>query len=266
MLPNEIEYADAFFRMNLIDKVSWPIRHAWRKARLRMRTAKDKKFSQFYSQFVPPGALVFDVGANLGNRSKLFLDLGAEVVAFEPQKYCADFLEETLGRNRRFHLVREALGSQIGTRTMFIADGHVLSSLSQEWIGAVSGSGRFSAQQWKRKEDVSVTSLEEAIKQFGLPQFIKIDVEGFELEVVQGLRRIVKALSLEVVPEYLEGTYRSIEWIETFGSYEFQFSIGESMEFVFDRWIPSSGIRDWLAAMPLDLFGDLYARSISPIG
>lgn len=40
----------------------------------------------FYKQFIQPKDLVFDVGANVGSRVKLFLNIGAKVVAFEPQK------------------------------------------------------------------------------------------------------------------------------------------------------------------------------------
>jgi 16S rRNA A1518/A1519 N6-dimethyltransferase RsmA/KsgA/DIM1 with predicted DNA glycosylase/AP lyase activity len=43
---------------------------------------------RFYSQFVQPGDLVFDIGANMGNRIEAFVALGASVVAVEPQSSC----------------------------------------------------------------------------------------------------------------------------------------------------------------------------------
>lgn len=39
----------------------------------------------FYRQFVQPGALVFDVGAHVGNRLRVLRQLGARVVAVKPQ-------------------------------------------------------------------------------------------------------------------------------------------------------------------------------------
>ena len=56
--------------------------------------ARDQAALQFFSEFVPQGWIVFDVGANYGNRTKYFLRLGAKVVAFEPQPECARFLSE----------------------------------------------------------------------------------------------------------------------------------------------------------------------------
>src|ERR1051325_7606598 len=75
-------------------------------------TENDERRFNFYKQLINPGDLVFDVGANLGNRTKAFLKLGAHVVAFEPQRMCADFLEAMLKNDRHFKLVKKALGPQ----------------------------------------------------------------------------------------------------------------------------------------------------------
>ena len=57
----------------------------------------------FYSQFIKKGDLVFDVGANVGSRSKLFLNLGAKVVAFEPQPELCEHLTQHLKHHKNFH-------------------------------------------------------------------------------------------------------------------------------------------------------------------
>ncbi len=51
-------------------------------------TPDDDKRLSFYRQFIDPDDIVFDVGANMGNRSKIFSKLGKKVVGVEPQSYC----------------------------------------------------------------------------------------------------------------------------------------------------------------------------------
>lgn len=75
----------------------YPMVREWHHARaLRAWGPDDAARLEFYSQFIHPGDLVFDVGANVGNRTKIFLRLGARVVAFEPQASCARVLQRAL--------------------------------------------------------------------------------------------------------------------------------------------------------------------------
>ena len=223
-------------------------------------TSDDRCRLHFYSQFIRPGNLVFDIGANLGNRSKIFLRLGARVVAFEPQAGCCAFLYQMLGKHRRFRLVQTALGPVPGKAMLFVGSSHTISSLSERWINATIQSGRFPSEEWRVREEVEVTTLDSAIAMFGLPTFIKVDVEGFESEVSDGLSCPIGALSIEVIPEYIDSTYRCIERLKTFGEFHFQFSFGESMQFALPRWLSHPELCEWLKSLPPASFGDLYAR------
>jgi hypothetical protein len=76
------------------------------------------------------------------------------------------------------------------------------------------------------------------IEKYGIPQFIKIDVEGYELEVLKGLSHPINAISFEyTVPEQAEKLVTCIKRIEELdGKTLFNYSIGESMELVFQKW------------------------------
>lgn len=108
----------------------------------------DPKWAEntLYQCFIRPGDLVFDVGANMGMRTKLFLQLGARVVAIEPQKACAAFLSSVLPPARAT-VVNKALGSQDGQAELHVSTAHTLSSLSPEWIEAI-----------RRADDLRLTS------------------------------------------------------------------------------------------------------------
>jgi FkbM family methyltransferase len=241
--------------------------YGWLKAsRARRRLAEwtphDRRMLEFYSSLVSPGDLCFDVGANIGNRVKIFLELGARVVAVEPQRECARVLETAFGRHPRFTLVEQALGETEGEAEMLLSDADPISSLSREWIAAVSESGRFSGRRWDRRRVVSMTTLDQLVARHGVPAFAKIDVEGFEASVVQGLSTPLKALSLEFTPEFLESTFRCFDHLEKVGDIRLNLSFEESMRWALDAWVDR---REMVAVLSelrgdTDLWGDVYVR------
>ena len=96
------------------------------------------------------------------------------------------------------------LGSNPSIVELKISDAHVLSSMSNRWIESTTQSGRFSSYNWDKSIDVKVDTLDNMLTKFGIPKFIKIDVEGYELEVLEGLSHPVKYLSLEFTSEDIE--------------------------------------------------------------
>src|SRR5918996_4175727 len=158
----------------------------------------------FYRAFVRQGDLVFDVGANVGDRSAVFLSLGARVVAVDPQPSCVRALEARF--RDRVTIVDQGLADVPGVRTMAVADIHVASTMEPEWVSSMTASGRFGDTEWTESVDVEVTTLDSLITEHGEPAFVKIDVEGFESAVLLGLSRPVPALSFEFVHERPEAT------------------------------------------------------------
>jgi FkbM family methyltransferase len=219
---------------------------------------------EFYRQFIDSNDLVFDVGANVGNRSKLFLNLKAKVCAYEPQKELCKHLNAYLKRNKSINIFNLGLGEKEGTQTIKICDGdaHVLSSMSQRWIDNTVKSGRFKDYQWTKIDTVNVSTLDLQIKKFGLPKFIKIDVEGYEYKVLKGLSKPVKYISFEFTSEDITNSIKCVQRLNEISNYNFQFSKGESFKFFFDTWIDGEKLLDSLVSKiktePM-LWGDIYA-------
>ena len=217
----------------------------------------------FYRELVGPGDLVVDVGANLGNRSEVFLALGARVVAVEPQAPLAAHLRATLGTDERLTLLECGLGSQEGTAELFVSDAHTITSMSRDWIEATKASGRFSEHRWDEVRVVPVTTLDRVVADHGVPAFVKIDVEGFEHEVLSGLSRRVGAASIEFSSETVEGsTLRCVERLRDLGMTQFNLSLGESMAWHLPEWVGADELIAVLRDLPGDLpWGDVYART-----
>jgi FkbM family methyltransferase len=144
----------------------------------------DRKVSRLIARLVRPGDTVMDVGANLGLVSMQLAALvgpNGLVHAFEPNPAMCDLLMQTIERNaaRNIRLHRYALGVETGRLPLAIPDGHA-------GLGSLVSDGRAG---WRRVE-VDVRPLSEVVAELGVGpvRFLKIDVEGFEAEVLGGAR------------------------------------------------------------------------------
>lgn len=226
------------------------------------RRAEIERFRGLYQQFGSAGDLCFDVGANLGNRVRCFRALGCRVIAIEPQSFCLRALQKEFGRDDQVKIVPVALGAAPGTAKLKTSKVHVLSTLSPSFVEKTRESGRFAAVSWSGEEEVKLTTLDALIAEHGMPRFVKIDVEGFESEVLAGLSQAVPGLSFEWTPEIPGNASACIERLGKLGSYEYNYSWGESMRLARPQWLsPEAMLRviDEFAGEN-QMFGDIYAR------
>jgi FkbM family methyltransferase len=229
---------------------------------LRQWTVEDERLLKFYGHFVTSGDLCFDIGANLGTRTKVFRKLGAVVVAVEPQPYCVSILKSLYGNDDHVHLVEQAVGSEPGAATLHVGESHVLSTLNPEWIAAMKASKRFGDTAWAGEIEVPLTTIDALVETYGSPAFAKIDVEGYELEVLRGASSPLQSLSLEFAPEFLDRMVSCIEYLTTLGDYRFNHAIGEPDALALDVWVSTNEMIQVLSAFRGDhtMFGDVYAR------
>lgn len=220
---------------------------------------------EFYSHFICPGSLCFDVGANIGNRVKIFLKLDAEVVAVEPQSDCVSTLRTVFGNDPRLTVIQGALGESDGEATIMVSNANTISSMSQEWIQAVKRSGRFSDKySWDEKQLVSMTTLDQLIDKYGNPDFVKIDVEGFEYRVVQGLSQPIKMASFEfTAPEFIHASLKCIDHFQGLSDISLNYSIGESMELSLEDWVTPEEMKTILKNVHDKKHGDIYVRCLN---
>jgi FkbM family methyltransferase len=225
-----------------------------------------RRLRRFYSQFVTPGSLCFDVGAHAGNRVRCWLQLKARVVAVEPQPDFVRLLRFLYGRNRNVEIVAAALGRTRGRGTLLVSERTpTVTTLSADWIDEVRADPRFARVSWTPARPVEIQTLQSLIDRHGLPRFVKIDVEGFEAEVLAGLEVAVPFLSFEYLPAARATALACIDRLEQLGVYRYNHSSGESHRLALDRWIDADAARDFIATLPPDApSGDLYASLVTP--
>ena len=215
----------------------------------------------FYKQFLSPGEMVYDVGANVGNRVESFLDLKCKVIAVEPQQDCINELRRKFGN--QIEIVEAGLGESETEKTMYISNANTISSLSEEWIKSVKES-RFSQFEWNKEVKIRLTTLDLLIKKYGLPKFCKIDVEGYEMEVLKGLTSPIPFISLEyTVPEQLDNLLSCINYCNSLSSnYKFNYSRDEDMKFELENFISFDEFTALVRSNKFieTSFGDVYLK------
>ncbi|AOF84189.1 methyltransferase, FkbM family domain protein [Hydrogenophaga sp. RAC07] len=226
----------------------------WRGAQLR----------RFYRRFVPAGGLAFDVGAHAGNRTAAFRQLGARVVALEPQPAFIRLLQRRFGADAQVTLLPQALGRAPGqARLMSSPRTPTVATLSTDFVQRAGAAPSFRGVHWQDGPLVDVTTLDALIAAHGKPDFVKIDVEGFELEVLMGLSQPVGAVSFEFLPAVRDVALGCIDRLEVLageGRYRYAVSLGERLSLLKPDGESADAMRAWLRAMPPDgPSGDVHA-------
>ncbi len=219
---------------------------------------------KIFESIIKKGGLVFDVGSNIGDKSDIFLNLGSRVVGFEPQHECFTHTINRFSNNDRFIVENLALDKKVGKETMYIASYHTISSMSEEFIKE-SKKERFAGYNWDNKREINTDTLDNMISKYGLPDFIKIDVEGYELNVLEGLTNKINFISIEFNPELCDNTISCIEYIDSLneGSTLFNYGYRNDDDFKYNDWISKSEIIEYISSID-DFkfeFGDVYCKN-----
>lgn len=226
---------------------------------------RQRRMRDLYPQFVAPGDLVFDVGAHVGNRARAFSSLGCRVVALEPQPDFARLLRALFGRSPRIHILQVAVGDRAGRAILSVSERTpTVSTIEPAWRDARASEPDFAGVRWNQRLEVETTTLDLLIARFGVPSFIKIDVEGGEPAVLAGLTRAVPALSFEYLPRALDQVRACITRLSALGTYRYNWSPGETFSLAAASWLSGKELLGELGTpRARQRSGDVYAR-LSP--
>lgn len=223
--------------------------------------ARNAAMDALYARFLKPGDLAFDVGSHVGDRISSFRRLGARVVALEPQPGPARAIRLIHGRDSDVSLLQAACGDREGSVTLKINSANpTVSTASDAFIGAARGAEGWKEQIWDDEITVPCTTLDALVARFGLPDFIKIDVEGFEAHVLAGLTKPAPVISFEFTTIQREVAEACLAIIETLGPYRFNVALGESQRFELDADASAEAMGEYLRGLPHEAnSGDVYA-------
>jgi FkbM family methyltransferase len=220
---------------------------AFANPRLIANRTKEIKFYRTALEGFQKGNVIFDIGANDGFKTDIFLRLGAKVIAVEPDEVNQEVIKGKFVKSRFFPkpviIVGSAVSDRIGVLTMWIDEpGSALNTLNPKWVETLRNDETHAGKRlhFTVEKKVETTTLEKLIASHGIPFYIKIDVEGHELNVLRGLKQPVPYLSFEVnLPEFREEGLECIRILaEITAAGEFNYVADYDEGFMSKQWMP----------------------------
>lgn len=201
------------------------------------------KLSPYFSNF----DVVVDAGANIGITSIWFSKFSKKVYAFEPEPKNLNLLKQNLDLNKVHNVItnKTALSDFQGKTSFNIMKGHGHHSI-----------GRVQTSKFLRKIKVSVTTLDSFYKKKINKNIdlLKIDVEGYELEVIKGAEKLLKKNKIKrILFELSEGPLKSLNKkpnsiIDYLLKYNFYF-----FDFDFNKLTKEEIIENYLSKKKIDV-------------
>ena len=204
----------------------------------RERSEEKSSLPFFRSLFPNKVPLIFDIGANHGDYAWVFEQVADKVVCLEPDASNFEFLNLRFARTPQVSIVNSAVGETVGTHDFFVVnDGSGLNTLSEKRTNDINV---------RKKVTVQVTTVAKLIEQFGKPDYIKIDVEGYEVNVLKGLKQKIKLVSFEAnLPAFLEESYQCIDMLAALGG-NCSFNYEYENKLVLDKWVSAAEMKNIL--------------------
>lgn len=167
--------------------------------------------------------LIYDIGANIG----LFTDSvlkkfpNCRLVLIEANPQLCNVLKSKYENNKNITILNCVASSKNNEYIDFyISNSHTISTASKEWIL----NSRFSQNHiWNSPVKINSITIDHLNEIYGQPDLIKIDVEGYELEVIKGLTQKISKICFEWAEEQYDSINKTCEYLTTIGYKEFGF-------------------------------------------
>lgn len=215
------------------------------------------KNNKFYEQFIKKDDLCFDIGANIGAKSELFLKLDAKVIAFEPQTKCLENLEILKNKNKNFSYYPFGIGDKNETKALNLATHIEVATFSDEFIQFYKNE----TIQWNEKELVEVKTINSIIEQFGIPNYCKIDTEGFELKILSSLKYEIPIIEFEFTESHFLETLKIIDLFDSKKT-TFNFILNERLKLKLKNWLKADEFKEKLKGLDkFQLHGNIFVKT-----
>lgn len=171
-----------------------------------------KKEFDFYQTFLIKNKLIFDLGANLGDKSHVFLKFTDKIILYEPEEDYFERLKFRFRKNNKVVLNNLLISDSVG-------DVVFNSVVENEAYSSIVNNYKDNFDHLKKslviKKIKKSSTLNFEINKHGIPYYIKIDCEGAENLILKNLKYNIEVLSFEAnLPLFLNQTTEIIDYLK----------------------------------------------------
>ncbi len=176
--------------------------------------------------------ILFDIGANHG----LYTDANRRkydaCILIEANPFLNEELKEKYKNDKNINIVT-AIVSNKDRETFYISNADQISTADKEWITESRFSNNY---RWSPVQGIPTISVDKLIQIYGTPEFIKIDVEGYEYNVLLSLTQKVPMLAFEWAEEKKSEILLSVEHLHSLGFTKFHIQMEDKHDYEVNDW------------------------------
>jgi len=213
----------------------------------------------------------FDIGAYKGSFTDFLLKNGADkVYAFEPNTNLYRMLVEKYKNNDNVKVYNCLVGDKNEKKLFYLSKyHHTISTACEEFLKRSRFTNKLDENNipytWNDPIDMGCYKLDTVFKNIGIPDFIKIDVEGFEYEVISGISKIEKPVTLvfEIQEELIHKTKKCFEHLNSIGFKKFQFIENDIFNGLPDSYLNYNDLKAKMEVAFPSSTGDFFGTGIA---
>jgi FkbM family methyltransferase len=219
---------------------------------LKFKNPKYIKFIEqeikFHKNFLVPGKLIFDLGANIGDKSHIFSFFTKKIILYEPEEILIDKLKLRFRKHNSIIITSKLITDTIGESKFYSIPGN-------ESYSSIIENYNKDFNHLKNAEVITkkkiTTTLNFEIEKYGIPSYIKIDCEGAENLILKNLDYKIDIISFEAnLPKFLDNTLEIIDNLGNKFNYLFNIRKNEKFTFSFEKNVSLKVVKNFLISEP----------------
>jgi len=184
--------------------------------------------------------LIFDIGANIGRYTETYAKNPANtVISVEASTTTYPILVSNVLKYTNVTPLHYAVSNTPDQSiTFYECQSDVLSTLDLNWL--ISPESRFGGKQIYREVIVPTIAIDALISRYGMPDILKVDVEGAEEYVLYSLTQKTPVVAFEWAAEWRDSLKRAIDHVVSLGYSKFHLQKEDKYDYFPSEFMLSS--------------------------